>query len=88
MVAFSPDGIRLASGSADQTVRLWDVKAKQCLRVLTGHSNWVWSVAFSSDSNYLTSGSEDRTMRLWDLGSGQCLKSLQGSGNWVWALGV
>ncbi|MEL7355147.1 MAG: NB-ARC domain-containing protein [Cyanobacteria bacterium J06560_6] len=62
------------------------VEMGQCLRILTGHSNWVWSVAFSSDGNYLTSGSEDRTMRLWNISSGQCLKQLQGNSNWVWSV--
>ncbi len=67
-VAFSPDGLTLASGSFDNTVRLWDVLRQKALgEPLTGHSKSVYSVAFSPDGLTLASGSSDNTVRLWDV---------------------
>ncbi|KAK4458981.1 HET-R [Cladorrhinum samala] len=77
-VAFSPDNQRLASGSADYTIVIWDSASGQCLQVLKGHSNWVRSVTFSSNSQQLISGSDDRTIKIWDPTSGQCLQTLEG----------
>ena len=50
-VAFSPDGSRLASGSDDRTVRVWNVATGQVEQTLEGHSDTVLSVAFSRDSS-------------------------------------
>jgi WD40 repeat protein len=66
-VAFSPDSTRLASGSADNTVKIWDASSGACLQTLEGHSNFVYSVAFSPDSTRLASGSDDDTL-YQDLG--------------------
>ena len=75
-VAFSPDGQMLASGSFDQTVRLWDVETEQLLHTLTGHTNDVNSVAFSPNGETLVSGSWDGTIRLWDPNTGKHKRTL------------
>jgi WD40 repeat protein len=82
-VAFSPDGSKLASASADRAVRLWNVGTGQVEQTLEGHSGWVQSVAFSPDGSKLASASRDRTVRLWNVGTGQVEQTLEGHSGWV-----
>ena len=77
-VAFSPDGTRIASGSTDNTVRLWDVATGEVLSTFSGHSSYVYSVAFSPDGTRIASGSLDNTIRLWDVATGEVLSTFSG----------
>jgi WD40 repeat protein len=67
----------IASGSHDQTIRLWDNHTGEYLKTLRGHTNWVLSVAFSPDGKTLASSSSDETIKLWDVETGDCLKTLK-----------
>ena len=56
-IQFSSNGQLLASGSDDQTVKLWHGQSGKLLKTLQGHTNWVWSVAFKPDGFDSTSDS-------------------------------
>ena len=61
----SRDGKYIASGSDDNTVRLWDLQGQSIDKPFEGR-DFVNLVAFSPDRRYIVSGSGDRTVRLWD----------------------
>ncbi|KAG8910697.1 POC1 centriolar protein A, partial [Tulasnella sp. 418] len=65
-VAFSPDGSKLAYGTKDATVVVWDIGRHAVIHTLKGHSKSVATVAFSIDGKYLASGSESGLI-VWNV---------------------
>ncbi|RJE22558.1 wd40 domain protein [Aspergillus sclerotialis] len=65
-VVFSPDGMLIASGSVDSTIKLWNSTTGSLQSTLEGHSNSVRSVEFSPDGRLIASASNDGTVNLWD----------------------
>lgn len=71
VVAFSPDGTGIVSGSNDTTLRIWDSDTGLVVAgPFEGHTDYVTSVAFSLDGTRIVSGSRDRTVRIWDAETG------------------
>ncbi|KAH7168464.1 hypothetical protein DER46DRAFT_217905 [Fusarium sp. MPI-SDFR-AT-0072] len=77
-VVFSHDSKRVASGSDDETIRIWDAETGECEQELKGHSGMVTSVVFSHDSKKVASGSDDEMIRIWDAETGKCERELKG----------
>src|SRR5262249_20256478 len=83
-IAFSPtDGKTLASGSRDETVKLWDAATGKLLRTLEGHSEYgSYRVAFSPDGKTLASAGQDGTFRIWDADTGKLRHTIEGYAGW------
>jgi WD40 repeat protein/serine/threonine protein kinase/pSer/pThr/pTyr-binding forkhead associated (FHA) protein len=77
-VAFNPDGRSVLAGSADSTLKLWDISTSRCLLSFEGHKGGVAAVALSPVGRSALSGSADATLKLWDVSTAECLKTLIG----------
>ena len=77
-VAWSPDGSRVASGSDDNTIKIWDVATGFLVQNFTGHSQDVTSVAWSPDGSRVASGSSDSTIKIWDVATGFLVQNFTG----------
>ncbi|OAX34914.1 WD40 repeat-like protein [Rhizopogon vinicolor AM-OR11-026] len=69
-VAFSPDGLKLSSGSADHTIRVWHANNAELLLEINAHQDWVKMVVWSPDGQQLVSSSADLTVKFWDACNG------------------
>jgi WD40 repeat protein len=90
-VAWSSDGNRLAFGSFDGRLVVWDLEKDEPLHLLKGHQSWVWDLAFSPDGTKLVScaGSPGQ-MILWDMATAEQLFILsdqvgQCRGDFAWS---
>jgi WD40 repeat protein/tRNA A-37 threonylcarbamoyl transferase component Bud32 len=85
-VAFSPFGRRLAAGSADSVIRLWDAETWEPKEQLANEDANAFSLSFSPDGKLLASGHQYNVINLWDLRTGQLRKKLEGHENVVAAV--
>ncbi len=77
-VAFSLDGLKLASGGFDNTAKIWNVPTAETRGILRGHTKAISNISFSPDSKLLASASEDKTARIWDVEMEQVRRPLGG----------
>ncbi len=84
VVAFSPDGTRMASCGVG-TAYLWRVADRTLVARLEHPWLRVWSVAFSPSGARLATTCSDRAVRIWDTSSGACLRTLRGHADEVWS---
>ena len=77
-VCFNLAGTKIASGSSDNTAKIYDVKTLTTEFTCTGHSKEISRVMFDSRGLNLLTGSSDATCRLWDVETGNCKQILDG----------
>ena len=74
--SISPNGKILASGSNDNTIKLWNLYTGQEIRTLTGHNYAVYEVCISPNGQILASVSTDYTIKIWNIDTGQEIDTL------------
>jgi WD40 repeat protein len=78
-LSFSHDGRRLASGSDDGKVRIWDVESGTCLFIQRAYGNTMYTVGLSPKGDLVVSGfGIDGSISLWDVQSGSEISSVNG----------
>ncbi|KAI5956858.1 SWD3 [Candida jiufengensis] len=75
-IQFNNKGNLLISGSADETITIWDIISGKILTTLAAHSDPISSLCLTPDNSIIISASYDGLIRLFDLESFQCLKTL------------
>ena len=85
---FSPDGDLLASGSIDNTLRLWTVEDGSLLRTMYGHPFPILVLKFTPNGSFIITGSTDGLGRLWRVSDGKLINTLEGHAGWINSLDV
>lgn len=75
-IAMHPKLDLLFTGGRDSTCRVWDMRTKAEIHVLTGHTNTVACVQSQGVDPQVITGSADSTLKLWDLAAGKCSATL------------
>ncbi len=75
---YSPDGKRLAAGSADAMIRVFDVNSGELQRTIASHSDWIISLAWNADGSKLAAASRDKTCKVFDTSNGELLVTYSG----------
>ena len=82
-VAFSPDGKRLATASADKFVKVWELPAGTLAKSFEGHTQHVLDVAWTPDGKRLVSAGADALLKVWDFEKGEKVRDIPGFGKQV-----
>jgi WD40 repeat protein len=78
--AFSPDGRRVVTASADGTAQVWDAATGDPVTPPLKHNGAVNCAAFSPDGRRVVTASEDGTARMWDAATGRLVATLKHEG--------
>jgi len=82
-IAWSPDGNKLASGSYDHSIKIWDVKTSENIITLLGHTDRITALAWSPDGEKFASGSSDGNITIWNTETWKKIMMFEIHGNRV-----
>ncbi|KDP27811.1 hypothetical protein JCGZ_18891 [Jatropha curcas] len=87
-IAFDPSNSWFCTGSADRTIKIWDVGTGRLKLTLTGHIEQVRGLAVSQRHTYMFSAGDDKQVKCWDLEQNKVVRSYHGHLSGVYCLAL
>ncbi|KAH9308345.1 hypothetical protein KI387_036256 [Taxus chinensis] len=87
-IAFDPGNEWFCTGSADRTIKIWEVSTGKLKLTLTGHIEQIRGLAVSSRHPYLFSAGDDKQVKCWDLEYNKVIRSYHGHLSGVYCLAL
>jgi WD40 repeat protein len=82
-LAFSPDGLKLASASSDATVKIWDLGNGHEILTYDGHKDKVRCLAWSGDGTFIVSAGMEKNIKVWNPSTGKTEQTIAATGEFV-----
>ena len=79
-IAVTPDGEYAISVSASRTLQVWNLKSREFIHALEGHTDLVNVIVVTADGRLAISASADHSLRVWGIESGDCIAAFSGEG--------
>ncbi|KAK4493184.1 hypothetical protein RD792_017958 [Penstemon davidsonii] len=87
-VAVDPSNNWFCTGSADRTIKIWDLASGRLKLTLTGHIDQVRGLAVSKTHTYMFSAGDDKLVKCWDLEQNKVIRSYHGHLSGVYCLAL
>ncbi|GMN62397.1 hypothetical protein TIFTF001_031481 [Ficus carica] len=87
-IAFDPSNMWFCTGSADRTIKIWDVGSGTLKLTLTGHIEQIRGLAVSDKHTYMFSAGDDKQVKCWDLEQNKVIRSYHGHLSGVYCLAL
>ncbi|KAJ9548283.1 hypothetical protein OSB04_020826 [Centaurea solstitialis] len=87
-IAIDPSNQWFCTGSADRTIKIWDLASGRLRLTLTGHTEQVRGLAVSDRHTYMFSAGDDQQVKCWDLEQNKVIRSYHGHTSGVYCLAL
>lgn len=83
---FNPDGTKVATGSYDGKIRIWDVQTGSLQQVFNGHNGALRSISYHSKQDLIAAGGDDNKVTIWNSKTGEIVREFNDSSHDVWSV--